>query len=453
MKMLSRAISRLAPLVGVLLLGAVSLGQAQGVRSLGMGGLVLPGPEAASRNPAYAAYPSRYQEGWPVPVGLLRFLPSFPDTSPFTYFTDRQTFKTGFDALSFYDQLTHLDSFLLNPARSPDEVVFRIRADRLEITDGQGNPLTPSFGLGATTPEPTALYPDPLFWIPFWSEGDLYFRFGPFLGVEGIQVSPSPELARALAGGSLDACKQTPSPCALSATAKASSGLALALGWATALPELPGVGQLYVGLRGEGFYGLGYGEVNAEARPVFDQDGNPTGVDYRVGGFYSIAYAPEGSGLFPGRGYGLRGDVGVVLDLGQATLGLGVQNLLSLVTWEGYEFTLDQNGNMAQTPAKRQGNLVEPSVFLNGAYYFKDFPLVVGADATFGSVAPSFHLGAEYALGPALLRAGVGYEGGFRFGVGAGVELGGLGLDLALTRHEAPLVGGDVYGIAMAVRF
>lgn len=40
--------------------GLAPLGQAQGVRSLGMGGLVLPGPEAANRNPAYAAYPSRY---------------------------------------------------------------------------------------------------------------------------------------------------------------------------------------------------------------------------------------------------------------------------------------------------------------------------------------------------------------------------------------------------------
>ncbi len=453
MKMLCRVISRLAPLMGVLLLGVVPLAQAQGVRSLGMGGLVLPGPEAANRNPAYAAYPSRYREGWSVPVGLLRFLPTFPDTSPLTYFTDRQTFKTGFDALSFYDQLTHLNSFLLNPARSPDELVFRIRADRLEITDGQGNPLTPSFALGAVKPGPTALYPDPLFWIPLLGEEQVYFRFGPFLGVEGVQVNPSPELARALAGGSLDACKQTPSPCTLSATAKASSGLALALGWAADLGEVPGVGQLYVGVRGEGFYGLGYTEVNAEARPVFDENGNPTAVDYRVGGFYSIAYAPEGSGLAPGRGYGLRGDVGVVLDLGQATLGVGVQNLLSLVTWEGYEFSLDGNGNMTQTPAKRQGNLLEPSVFLNGAYRFQDLGLLIGADASFGSVAPSFHLGAEYVLGPTLLRAGVGYEGGFRFGVGAGLDLGGLGLDLALTRHEAPLVGGNVYGIALAVRF
>ncbi|WP_337845732.1 hypothetical protein [Thermus sp.] len=437
-----------------LLVGLVPIGQAQGVRSLGMGGLVLPGPEGADRNPAYAAYPSRYgREGTMVPLGLLRFLPTFPDTSPFTYFTDRQAFKTGFDALSFYDQLTHPNSFLLNHARSPDEVVFRIRADRLEIADGQGNPLAPSFALGAVGAKPTALYPPPLYWIPLWSEGGIYFRFGPFLGVEGLQVSPSRELAQALAGGNLDACRQDPSPCTLSATAKASSGVALDLGWAAALPEVPEVGQLYVGVRGQGFYGLGYVEVNAEARPIFDPDGNPSAVDYQVGGFYSIAYAPQGSGLFPGRGYGLRGDVGVVLDMGQATLGLGVQNLLSLVTWEGYAFSVDQNGNLTQTPAKRQGDIFAPSLFLNGAYHFQDLGLLLGADASFGATAPSFHLGGEYALGLALLRAGVGYEGGFRFGLGAGFDLEGLGLDLALTRHEAPLVGGSVYGIALAVRF
>jgi hypothetical protein len=79
--------------------------------------------------------------------------------------------------------------------------------------------------------------------------------------------------------------------------------------------------------------------------------------------------------------------------------------------------------------------------------------LLVAADARFGSVAPAFHLGLEYPLGPVALRTGIGYEGSFRFGVGMGLNLEALALDLALTTHQAPLVGGTVYGIALAVNF
>jgi hypothetical protein len=428
----------------VLLVGLLGLASAQGVRSLGMGGLVLPGPGAAGLNPAYAAYPAGPDEGWRAPLGLIRFLPFFTDTSPLTYWTDPNAFRTGFDALSFYDQLTHLDSFLLNPARSPDEVVFRIRADRLEVTDGQGNPLNLNFGLGQTAQGTTSLYPEPFFWLPL-GEGDVYLKLGLFVGVEGLSVAPSPELVQALAGN-LEICRSSsPSPCALEAQGKASAGVALALGWAGALPEVPGLGRVYVGVRGQGFYGLLYGELNASARPVFDQDGNPTGVDYEVGGFYA----------YPGRGqgWGLRGDLGVVVDLGDATLGLGVQNALAFATWEGYEFKLGPNGPTDETPASRTSSLSSPSFFVNGVYRFRELGLLVGVDARFGSTALSGHLGGEYALGPARLRAGVGLEGGLKFGVGAGLELGGVGVDLALTAHEAPLVSGTVYGVAVAVRF
>jgi hypothetical protein len=44
-------------------------------------------------------------------------------------------------------------------------------------------------------------------------------------------------------------------------------------------------------------------------------------------------------------------------------------------------------------------------------------------------------------------------RGGLRFGVGMGLYLEALALDLALTTHQAPLVGGTVYGIALAVNF
>ncbi|WP_128415183.1 hypothetical protein [Thermus tenuipuniceus] len=178
----------------------------------------------------------------------MRFLPTFSDTSPFTYFTDPNAFRTSFDLLSFYDQASHLGSFLLNPARSPDEVVFRLSAGSVSLTDGQGNNLLPSFQMGSAPEKPTALIPSPLLTISLDLGPGTYLAFGPFVGTQGVRVLPSPDLARALAGGSLDPCKASnPSPCYLEAGGSFASGLSLALGFATPLPEVPGVGRVYLG--------------------------------------------------------------------------------------------------------------------------------------------------------------------------------------------------------------
>jgi hypothetical protein len=40
--------------------GLFGIGLAQGVRSLGMGGVALPGPAHAGANPAYAAFPDTW---------------------------------------------------------------------------------------------------------------------------------------------------------------------------------------------------------------------------------------------------------------------------------------------------------------------------------------------------------------------------------------------------------
>ncbi|WP_203971996.1 hypothetical protein [Thermus thermophilus] len=442
----------------LILLGLSGLGLAQGVRSLGMGGVALPGPAYAWANPAYAAFPDRWErQGFQVPLGLLRLLPFFPETSPFAYFTDFQAFRTRFDLLSFYDQAAHLDSFLINPARSPDEVVFRVSAGGLSVTDGEGRPLIPSFSVGSSPEKPEALVPHPFLPLAFELGPGTYLSLGTFAGIQGLRVNPSPALAEALQKGSLEPCKgQDPSPCLLEASGAFSSGLSLALGFAAPLPEVPGLGTVHVGVRGEGFYGLAYVEASAKARPTFDQDGNVSGTGYEYRYFLSYPSFLEGSlgqGA-GGQGYGLRADVGVAVDGEGWALGLGVRNLLGFARWSGVEVSGTENGE-TRTPATKESDFAAPEVFLNGAYRL---PLEVGslllaADARFGSVAPAFHLGVEYSLGPWALRTGLGLEGGFRFGLGAGLNLEALALDLALTTHEAPLVGGTVYGVALAVSF
>ena len=439
-----------------LAVGLLSASLAQGVRSLGMGGVALPGPAHAWANPAYAAFPHTWgKEGVQLPVGLLRLLPLFPDTSPFAYLTDPQAFRERFDLLSFYDQVSHPQSFLLNPARSPDEVVFRVRADGLTLTDGSGRNLIPSFQTGVSPERPQALIPSPLLGLSFDLGPGTYLSLGPFLGTQGVRVAPSPKLLQALTGGSLDPCKdQDPSPCFLEASGAASAGLSLALGFATPLMEVPGLGQVYVGVRGEGFYGLAYVEASASARPTFDQDGNVSGASYQYRYFVSYPEYLEGSfGLGAGGlGYGLRGDVGIAVEGERWAFGLGVRNLLGYAQWSGVEVE-GQEGSETRTPTTKRSDFSSPEFFVNGAYRMEDTNLLLAADARFGSVAPAFHLGLEYPLGPVALRTGIGYEGGLRFGVGMGLNVEALALDLALTTHEAPLVGGTVYGIALAVHF
>ncbi|WP_018467907.1 hypothetical protein [Calidithermus timidus] len=423
---------------------------AQGVRQQGLGGLILPGPEAAPYNPAYAAYPPTYaeEEGFRLPLGLLRLaLPLFPETNALAYFYDRQSFKQRFDALSFYDQLTHLDSFLFNPARSPDEVVFSIGQNEIGVTDGQGNPLNLDFSVGGGGRMASALTPPALLRLPLQTDvPGLGLELGFILGSGGIGVEANEELEQAVRTGDLSRCRSaTPSPCALTGRSNAMSAVGLNLAYATLLPELPDfAGKVYAGVRGEGFYGLGYLEAQATARPTFDSNGNPNGSDYEVRYFYST----PGNG----QGFGLRADLGVVVDYQEYTFGLGLSNVVGFARWSGTEVTL-LNGSSSESPALRQSGGFAPVVFLNGAYRLplEEGSLLVGAD--FSSADGSFHLGAEYALGPYRLRAGAGLEGGFKFGLGGGVRLEGLNLDAALTVHQAPVVRGTVYGLALSVGF
>lgn len=415
-----------------------------------MGGVLLPGPSGQGANPAYASFPGKWDgEGFQVPVGLLRFLPLFPDTSPFIYFTDPASFRNNFDFLSTYDQATHLGSFLLNPARSPDELVFKVSANGISITDGQGNNLMPTFQVGTASDRPSTSIPQPFLPIRLGLGPGTYLSLGPFMGPQGIRIAPNPDLEQAMKDGSFDRCKvSTPSPCALEAQASFISGISVALGFSTPLPEIPGLGRVYAGVRAEGFYGLGYAEASAQARPTFDQNGNPSGANYEVR--YFLSYRGGGD-----MGYGLRGDVGVAVDGGDWAFGLGVQNLLGFSQWSGVEVTVVDGTETARTSTTKKSGFSAPVFTVNGAYRL---PLEVGAlllaaDTRFGATAPAFHFGLEYALGPVALRTGLGVEGGLRFGLGAGLNLEAVTLDLALTTHQAPLVGGTVYGLALAVGF
>ncbi len=432
--------------LGLLVPWVLALGMAQGVRSLGLGGLLLPGPWASYYNPAYAAYPSETYgapEGFRLPLGLVGLLRQ--NTNPFNYFFNKPAFldeTNGFDLLAFYDQVTHLDAFLFNPARSPDQVVFEVSASGVQIRDGQGNPLNPWAALGTGGGGPTALTPPPFlgFSFPLGSPG-LALDLGLFLGLNGLRVAPN----EALREGRL----APNTTYALEGTASAQAGVSLGLAYAMPLLDIPGVGRLYAGLRGEGFYGLGYAEVWAQAEAKTDGERRLSSSSYEARLFYSY----PGQGL----GYGARMDLGVALDLplpeeALLTLGLGVRDLLGFARWEGREYTLRSDGSRTEAWTFRKVDLgLRPAFYFNTAYRQGD--LLAGADLRWEGVL-SGRVGLEYGLGPFRLRGGVGAEGGrLVYGLGGGFREGSLTLDAALTAHQAPLVGGTVYGLALSLGF
>lgn len=425
--------------VAILLSGTVV---GQGVRSLGMGGVILPGPWAAVYNPAYAAYPAETfgpAGGMSLPLGLIN-LAIRPSISPIYYFTDFETFQSSFDFIAFLDQVIHPYELILNPPYSPEEVVFHVSADGVGITDGDGNPLQFEYAVGRSGAAGLPL-PQPFLEIPIPTGlSGLRISIGSYANAGGFGLTPSKNLVGDLAGGKL----QANTTYTLTASAAAEAGFTGHLSFATPLPIIPGFdGRLYIGGQVEAFYGLIYDDTKVTASMTTDSEGIPGPVNYTSKIFY----------LYPGigNGYGGRIDFGIAADYQSGTFGLGLRNIFGYELWNGILRTSDTAGNVSETTKTFSGVYFDPSVFINGAYAQKlgggDI-LLYGADVNYASGAISAHAGLEYQKSIYRIRAGLGYENGIKIGLGGGLTLPYFGFDTAVTSHQAPFTGQMVFGLA-----
>ena len=452
---------RIAGTVVLALMCGFSL--AQSVRSLGMAGLVLPGPEAAHLNPAYAAYPAgQYgsEQGLRLPLGLLGLVLR-PESNPLPGLSGLANLtkeNSPFDLLTFYNQLTYPNEFLINPASSrtflnPNtgypEIQIVVEANGIQITDYRGNPIPLDLELGEVGVAATkALTPAPLLRVPFSLADNLFLDLGIFAGGFGLGLSPNDSLRQALRSGQLSPNSEY----AAVLSTSAQSGISLGFGYAARLPDLPIPNlaplKLYLGSRGEAFYGLTYLEGNlsiglqTDSQGRFDPNRPPV---YRGTVFYSV----PGSG----NGFGVRADLGVVIETQSATLGLGIRNLLGFVRWSGTELRWNGNpGDPVSSQAERSSFGFVPAIFLNAATQvpLEAGTLLLGGDLGYQSRLYG-RIGGEYSFGPARLRAGLGFDNGLRFGLGAGFVGAGFSLDTALTTHRAPVVGNTVFGLAVSL--
>jgi len=452
---------RIAGTVVLALMCGFSL--AQSVRSLGMAGLVLPGPEAAHLNPAYAAYPAgQYgsEQGLRLPLGLLGLVLR-PESNPLPGLSGLANLtkeNSPFDLLTFYNQLTYPNEFLINPASSraflnPNtgypEIQIVVEANGIQITDYRGNPIPLDLELGEAGVAATkALTPAPLLRVPLSLADNLFLDLGIFAGGFGLGLSPNDSLRQALRSGQLSPNSEY----AAVLSTSAQSGISLGFGYAARLPDLPIPNltplKLYLGSRGEAFYGLAYLEGNlsiglqTDSQGRFDPNRPPV---YRGTVFYSV----PGSG----NGFGVRADLGVVIETQSATLGLGIRNLLGFVRWSGTELRWNGSpGDPVSSQAERSSFGFVPAIFLNAATQvpLEAGTLLLGGDLGYQSRLYG-RIGGEYSFGPARLRAGLGFDNGLRFGLGAGFVGAGFSLDTALTTHRAPVVGNTVFGLAVSL--
>lgn len=269
---------------------------------------------------------------------------------------------------------------------------------------------------------------------------------GVFAGGFGLGANPDANLRGLMSSGNLKANTAY----GVEAKASGQAGISAGFNFATDLPglEIPDMGKVnaYVGARGEGFYGLGYLEATATANVSTDANKVPDSQTAKFGGTAFYAYPGVGSG------YGLRADGGVAFENNGTTFGLGVRNLIGFAHWSGIE--IDLSGAASPKSAERNSFGFVPAFFLNAA---TKIPSDAGTTLLGGDIGYDGslfgHVGGEYQIGPARVRAGLGYEGGLKFGLGAGFAGPGFTLDTALTTHQAPVVGGTVFGIALSMGF
>lgn len=419
---------------------ALANASAQDARSLGMGGVRVPGPGAADVNPAFAAIPESGGTSLSLPLGLLSAL-TRDDWNPGA---------PGFDALATLDQASHVSQYLLNPPVSPDSVTFSVDSRGLAISFSGGSPMR------LTDPTTFAAGFD----LPLGGRvGPVTFGVRPFSEVHARFV-PGPDLKAVFGPGTTSASGTL--------TATAEAGVAVDLGAALPLP-LPAAalagGEVYAGIRVSGIAGLARASARfqGDAQAQQDSSGRYTDVTYSYAGTVSVGGLPAGN-----VGYGALGAAGVAMAMpagaGTVTAGLAVRHL-GIMIWELRQtrYQGDQNGSsstdLGNVHSVELGQDVR--VAANLAYGVPEGHLgVPGMGLTLAidgdldlSGGFATHAGAEARFGPAAVRAGVGYQDGLRLGVGAGVRAGGVGLDVALSTHRSPFTDHRAYGVSASLAF
>ena len=414
---------------------------AQSARNLGMGGVLLPDNTASLYNPAYAAPDFGEATVLPLPLGIISALPLLD-------------FSDGIEVLGLLEQGTHPGSLMLGLPELPTEV-------SLSVFEGENGELVAALHFAGGAPlrldTPTTNYRRSL---------SLPLNFS--LGVMSLSVRPYAVLDAHLSTNEalLDLFDKGSNTGELAASASAEAGLAFDFMLAEDFfPHDPEVG-LYLGTRVAPYLGFARTEATGAAEafaniPTLEQIS--ASYEYDLNYFVSNAL-----------GYGINGDLGLALRLGQIStgqldLGLSLSGV-GVGVWQGTSVTAAGSGGLGKpsvqeststTPERRTTISPYASLIANSSYRFglsSGAILMLAGDATYTAGGWLTHLGTEVALAldtnsAVMLRGGVGYEDRLHLGVGLGLETPALTYDLALYAYQAAFTTQASYGVAFSLTF
>ena len=429
----------------------VGTAKAQDARSIGMGGVVVPGRSAAAANPAYAAVSDDAHVTLTLPLGLIGIASAAMDM-----FDGEAPLDA---AIPLYATLASLNTYLFGLPPGVLGVTFdtSIGDDglpivRIDLAEDS------AFDVGAASWRVARAVELPLR-IP---AGPVTIGVRPYL-TTGVQLELDRDLRAIFGAGTSRGSAR--------GTLSAESGVAIDVAFATQVPsELLGMAEaanaqrVYVGVRGGPFIGLAKAAGNATitVEALLD-NGEPAYEASYTGDLFVSTVATDGVS------FGALFDVGFVIETdvegGTAIFGAGVTGV-GLGVWRGNRYELQgvelEGGTLPEpTPATQTLFSSDLGVLLNGAYVSSPSPsidLLVAGDVGYRAGRFLAHVGAEgtFHVDDAFrlaARAGVGIEDGLRLGVGAGILASEVTFDVGVSLQRVPFTQRSAFGVGASVGF
>jgi hypothetical protein len=420
-----------------------------------MGGVLLPDNAASSYNPAYAAAPLGSHTSLELPLGafnLIGLARDFDTDSPL-----------GTNLFGLVDQATHLSTLIFRLPQTPS--LETIVVDVVLSDDGLPKVKLDLEGTAASVLEfGVTRYGTELAAPINFGGGALRVGVRPFVTVNG-SYTPDADLRNLFGEGTTQG--------GLDFGGAAEAGVALDVIYAGAVPTGSPDVDVYLGFRAAPYLGLFRADTSGNASLAVSGsslDDVQASYSYELNTFISS-----------GVGFGIAGDIGVAVNSrdasgGTFTFGVGLRNL-GFGIWNGNEnkttATVALTTNTGETPAPEEPVTSETvptrrttfssnfGLVVNGGYLFEAAPLtdiLLAADLGLEKGVFFGHLGTEAMFGvddavAIAARAGLGFENGFVFGLGTGINVSGVSFDSALSSHRAPFNPQQSVGLAASLSF
>jgi hypothetical protein len=407
-------------------------------RKTGMAGLSLHRDGSLKRyNPAYTAVPDRPgQHGpkfsIPIPLGVIQLL---KDSSVFDH-------DSGyFNILRVVNYVLHPPVFLeIKRAPTPtNDVELTIGRNAFVADLGAAGRLVPTdrFGFGATSrlADIGLTIKGVHLGVLLFEEHDVGFQLGDSLQ----RFLRDADSAR------------TNTTYSVNADGLAQAGFAPTIGYAGRIAGDSARG-LYIGAAVHYYFGVAYGSAlgtgGFHTGDTLFAGSNPVTPVIDA----TVQYVKPGKSM----GHGFGGDIGFVYVSGPVEFGFGINDIGATLTWPETRIERDTFNTV--------GNTVDKTVLATAAQtktklpitYVANASLELGTNTTAGAMilnnsrGTEVHVGVEQRVGFLAVRGGVARDQRKRLelGVGAGIRLGPIGLDVGFATHSNSI--SNARGITMA---